>query len=277
MKTKIIADACGNHLGNRDMIKQMIFKAGEMKVDYIKFQLFSANELNTNWDDYEKAYDNYLHLELSNYDIEIIIDKCRECNVKPLFTVFSMSRAIMLSKYTLDIVKIASPDADNKELVDFCTKTFHTVIISTGMTTSDRINKLRRGTAKLLYCISKYPTNPSEIDYNMIEILDGFSDHTLSIESAKKAIDLGTEYVERHFTLGKHLPGGDHFFSSEVGEFKELVAHRDYVYKTLQYKTRWTKLNDVSISINNCVYVLNNDIASCPSNGDCKNCWRNDV
>jgi len=235
--TQIIADACSNHLGDRRIIDYMIKTAAEVGIDYIKFQAFTADKLNKNWYDYKKAYEYYKSIELSKDDYSFILCKCTD--IKPLFTVFDIDKAKYLTGM-VDTIKIASPDADNEVLVDYCKNYFKRVIISTGMTTPKRNKELRKyNTISLLYCISKYPTHESEVDFDKMQMFDGFSDHTQGIEASKKAIELELDYIERHYTLGKYLPGNDHFLSSTPDEFKELVNHRNYIQKCKLYKERW--------------------------------------
>ena len=59
MRTKIIADACCNHMGNEFLMEEMVRIAALCGADYIKFQLFDANTLNTKYPNYEEAYKRY--------------------------------------------------------------------------------------------------------------------------------------------------------------------------------------------------------------------------
>jgi N,N'-diacetyllegionaminate synthase len=243
MSTKIILDACLNHNGDIRNVNQMILKAKESGADYIKFQMVNSKELNKNWDNYYENLKYYEENELSRYMYYDIIEKCKSVGINCLFTVFSLDSAKKLLDMNQKEVKIASPDADNWELVLFCVLNFERVFVSTGMIDTRnliRLKQLLRPRDVLFYCISKYPTKPSDIDYDKMALYDGFSDHTETIESAKKAIDLGLQWVERHFTLGKFLPGRDHKLSSTPDEVKELCDHRDYVAKCEAYKRRWT-------------------------------------
>jgi sialic acid synthase SpsE len=94
---------------------------------------------------------------------------------------------------------------------------------------------------KFLYCISKYPTDPKEVDFATMKKLDGFSDHTLGIDCAKKAIDMGVEWIEKHFTLCRDFEGKDHFISIDAPQLRELCEYRDYVNACENYKRRWTE------------------------------------
>lgn len=242
-KTNIILDACGNHNGDIKLIEKMIIDAKEIGADYIKFQLFNAEELNKEWENYEINYKYYSKLQLDATMANYIIDLSKKINIKVLFTAFSLNMARALHSLGQKEVKIASPDADNWELILFCIMNFERVFISTGMITTKNLIQLKqliRPKDILFYCVSKYPTNIKDIDYDKMALYDGFSDHTETIDSAKKAIDLGMQWIERHFTLGKFLPGRDHKLSSTPDEIKELCNHRDYVAKCEAYKRRWT-------------------------------------
>lgn len=239
--TKIIADFCSNHLNDIRLIEEGIRRLAEIKVDYIKFQTFTADKLNKNYPDYEKMYKYYKSVELSIETHLLILEMCNKYGIKPLFTAFGIEEALMLLSIGMDKVKIASPDANNVELLDYCKIHFDETIISCGMISPEQYNFLRKKYtyAKFLYCVSKYPTDYEDIDFDKMIFYDGFSDHTIDIRASIKAIGLGVEYVERHFTLGKDLPGKDHKISSTVDEFAKLVAERDYVASIQKYKSRW--------------------------------------
>ena len=240
----IIADCCANHLGNRDMMELMIKLASEIGIDYVKFQSFKAKKLNPSWENFDENYQYYKKHELSEQDHEFIIETCERYNIKPLFTVFDLYTAKQLLLLGVDSIKIASPDATNWDLIQFVTDNFDDVIISTGMHNKQEIRQLRafirhKPYVRLLYCVSKYPTVMSDINFDDMLFFDGFSDHTQNLDASKKAMDLGMDIIERHYTLGKELPGRDHKLSSTPDELRELVRHRDYLVKSEAYKSRW--------------------------------------
>jgi len=246
MGTKIIAEYAGSHLGDRRLIEEGIKVLALLGIDYIKFQSFKANNLNKNWPDYEKSLEYYKTIELSYYDHVFIIEKCKQYGIKPLFSVFDRESANMVYNLGLTEVKIASPDADKWEFVNYCANKFKTLYISCGMISRENLVLLKYwyNNHKLFYCISKYPTSDIDIDFDKMALYDGFSSHCLGIKNEKKAIDLGMGYIEKHFTLGKYLPGKDHIISSMPDEFKDLVEHRNYVDKCKIFKTRWSQEGD---------------------------------
>lgn len=240
--TKIIADACCNHLNHLPIIDSMIKQAAEIGIDYIKFQVFQAEDLSKDFPDYNNAYEYYKNLELSDDTIRFICRQCAQYNIKPLFTVFN-GKALQRTVPYCSSIKIASPDANNWELILEAVKYAHELFVSTGMHNDEEIISLRENinteNTKLFYCISKYPTHLDEIDFEKMLPFDGFSDHTLGTEAAKRAITNGVAYIEKHFTLGRDLPGNDHRISATVDEFKDIVAHRNYIKKSGIYKKRW--------------------------------------
>ncbi len=241
MKTQIILDACCNHLGNTNIMDKMIESASELGADFIKFQAFSVDKLSEEWQD---QYDYYKQMELSHSHLLHIIEVCEEQKITPMFTVFDIEKFPVLYSLGVRHFKVASPDADKRLLILKLRqhRSVH-LYISTGMIDNKRTKKLMKMSeppeVEVFYCISKYPCRYEDIDFDKMQLLDGFSDHTPTIDASKKAIELGVPYIERHFTLGKHLPGKDHFLSSTPDEIKELILHRDYISKIEKYKGRW--------------------------------------
>jgi len=77
-----------------------------------------------------------------------------------------------------------------------------------------------------LHCVSEYPAKYSQLwkikHLQEQGFLTGYSDHTIGIESAVRATELGAVWIECHVTLAKSLPGPDHWFSKDFDELKRL-------------------------------------------------------
>ena len=56
-----------------------------------------------------------------------------------------------------------------------------------------------------------------------LNVIIGYSDHTLGIEVPVAAVALGARVIEKHFTLDRTLPGPDHIASLELLELKQMV------------------------------------------------------
>ena len=246
--TKIIADFCANHLADTRLIDHGIKLLADAGVDMVKFQAFKADKLNPKFPNYKENLEYYKSVELKEIDYWFILKRCSVHGISPLFTVFDLEAVDFIKNFGLKHVKIASPDGDNLELIKKCIDNFKTVYISDGMMSRDSRAWLYNAITKkefpgcdikVLYCISKYPTNINDINFKTMSSFAGFSDHTIGTEAAKKAIDMGLEVVEKHFTLGRDLPGRDQAISGTIDEFKELVEHRNYIEKVKHYKVRW--------------------------------------
>lgn len=230
----IIADACNNHMGDVEIIDRMIDLC---PADYIKFQLYDVKELNSGW---YADFDYYKHNQLDDGMVYHILHKCEQKGIKSLFTLFSISQIDRAKRLGIKNAKIASPNAHNDEMLINCIGSFDDVIVSTGMVDDRRKVQISRLYPKflILYCISRYPTIWTEDEKEKALAWDGISDHSKSIDTALWAVRNGL-WVERHYTLGKDLPGKDHHISSLPSEFEEIVRERDYLKKVERFKTRW--------------------------------------
>ena len=245
---RIIADTCCNHEGKWENIQKMIHQLAELKIDYVKFQVFTANKLNKDYPDYDKWYAQYSKYELKSHTISKIIDECIMQQIKPLFTLFDVDKADMLYSFGMKTVKIASPDCNNWVLLDKCFKMFDTVIISTGMHTDMEIElmletyKKYRDKIVLLYCKSQYPAIYTNTDLNKalrtLRFADeyktdfGISDHG-HFPNLKNV-----DYYEHHFTL-EHTGKADDAVSWTIQDFAKFLGIGDEYEARLKYRTRW--------------------------------------
>lgn len=244
--TEIIADACRNHFGCKELIEKMILNATVQGADYIKFQLYNSARLNKHFYD-ERDIIEYQRHQLSDDQVQLILRTCKFAGITPMFTIFTKDRLEFYKNLFKDddvCIKVASPDM-NPDFVGEIKKFFwdRDIFVSTGMHTVKEITEIRNNTyledCIFLYCISKYPTFMEDVDFEYMQTFNGFSDHTQGIEAAKKAIDLGMGYVEKHFTLSHNLPGKDKVVSIDPEELYKLCVYRDSVCNQEKYKERW--------------------------------------
>lgn len=255
--TKIILDACNNHIGSERIRDTMIEQAASNRIEYIKFQLFNSEKLNKNYPNYSVYKAMCKECEIDLPTISHILRDFKWSYTKPMFTIFSEDRLDLLDKafhyvghYNIEpseiALKLGSPDMSNYSLIEKCLEEFPNslLVISTGMHSPieivDCISKYGSyGRVKFLHCISEYPTDPKDVDFNKIVDMDGFSDHTLGIEIAKKVIALNSEFLEFHYTLSRNLPGKDQIVSKDLDDVKRIVRFRQSIEDAKKYKTRW--------------------------------------
>lgn len=137
----------------------------------------------------------------------------------------------------LDVVahKIASASVTDIELLERVASTGKPVILSTGMSTLDEIDRAVEtlGTERLimLHATSTYPMPAEEANLRTIATLReryagvpiGYSGHERGLQISLAAVALGACVVERHITLDRTMWGSDHAASLEPQGFEHLV------------------------------------------------------
>jgi N,N'-diacetyllegionaminate synthase len=82
----------------------------------------------------------------------------------------------------------------------------------------------------ILHCNTTYPTPYEDANIRAIETIKakfkikvGYSDHTLGNEASIAAVTLGSEVIEKHFTINKLMKGPDHIASLNPHELKLFI------------------------------------------------------
>jgi sialic acid synthase SpsE len=245
--TQICLDFCNNHMGDRSVLAKMLEIAADNNVDYVKFQLYNPSRLNENYPNYANYFDYLCKHALHENDIEYIFKTCDDLYLKPMFTIFSKDMLKYLPSTSNFELKIGSAEAHKKDLIEECIKLDTPVWVSTGMLTDKEFEEHKSilgGMVHYMYCISRYPTPYSMIDFNALKpggYYKGFSDHTLGIEATKEAVKLKVELIEKHFTLSKYLPGKDHSMSITPDELKALMNWKTMHEFVDKYRGRWVE------------------------------------
>lgn len=250
-KVIIIAEAGVNHNGDINLAKQLIDKAAEANVDYIKFQTFKAENLvskNAKKADYQiknindgddSQFQMLKNLELSVEHHLSLIDYCNERGMKFFSTAFDLESVDYLASLDLDFFKIPSGEITNYPYLKLIASYGKPVILSTGMANLEEIKEsvevlrefgVSKSNITVLHCNTEYPTPFQDVNLTamntikkQLDVEVGYSDHTLGIEVPTAAVALGARVIEKHFTLDRNLPGPDHKASLEPNELKNMV------------------------------------------------------
>tara|TARA_B110000027_G_C16119669_1_gene302116 strand:- start:1773 stop:2783 length:1011 start_codon:yes stop_codon:yes gene_type:complete len=261
-KVEIIAEAGVNHNGKLILAKRLALYAKKAGADYIKFQIFNADEIATSSlkkaPYQKKSYINknenqkemLKNLSLSNKSFDDLINYCKKIKIKFLASIFDLKSLKYLQKKT-NIIKIGSSEISNFILLKDVALLNKKLIISTGMCgirdIREALNFLRKNGQKnkiiLLHCNTAYPTPYEDVNLLTIQKLKsifnidiGYSDHALGNEVSFAAIALGSVMIEKHFTLNKKLKGPDHSISCDFKDLKLLVDGAKKISKTLKIK-----------------------------------------
>ena len=260
MKIIIIAEAGVNHNGKISLAKKMIEKASKAGADYIKFQLFSAENLATknsikanyakkNLDKNISNYKMLKNLEFTLNDFLLLKNCCKKNKIKFLLSPFSIKDVKNINKIGIKTIKIPSGEINNLPYLKYIGKQKKNIILSTGMSNIKEISNAikilnKSGTNKknitVLQCNTEYPTPYN--DANLLAMNDikkrfnvsvGYSDHTLGLEVPIAAAALGAKIIEKHFTLNKKFVGPDHKASLNTGELSRMITSIRIVEKAL--------------------------------------------
>ena len=289
-KIKYIAELCQNHNGKEKNLDEMLDRCVESGADYVKLQyIFSKNlvfrpifESGLNKGKkilsikrpFKQEYSRLKKIELQNKDYEKFVTKCEKFGVKPMITCFSRDSINVLYNMGYKNIKIASYDCSSFEMIRELSKKFDNIIMSTGATYLDEIDKsckiLRKSKKNfsLLHCVTIYPTPIEKINLKKISFLKnkfkvpvGFSDHSESFNkkknlASKLSIYFGAQLIERHITiLPKDITKDGKVSISpedilEIKEFSKLKKEEQKVYLSDKYNLNINKLNKIKLDLN---------------------------
>ena len=242
----IIAEIGVNHNGKLSLAKKLIDASIESGVNAVKFQkrdlksLYRKESLenpNSESQGFEILLAELQEVELTKNDYIEIIDYCKKKKITFLCTPWDMPSVDFLEELDIVAYKISSGDMTNFPLIKYVSKTRKPMIISTGMSKIEEIEKMVSFVKEqnipfvILHANSTYPSPIESLDLNLIpefrkkfDLLVGFSGHEIGIIGSITAANMGAVIIERHITLDKTMKGLDHSSSLEPNEFKEMVS-----------------------------------------------------
>jgi len=240
----VIAEVSNNHNGDFDRAIALVDAAVAAGADCAKFQMrkldevYRASSLSGKDDDLAVEYtlDLLRRFELSTEQQRRVAAYCASKNIQYLCTPWDASSVATLETFGVQAYKVASADLTNLPLLAKLAATGKTLIVSTGMSTSDEIRSAakflddRSTPYVLLHCQSTYPAALHNIHLRFMETLReihplvGYSGHERGIAVSIGAVAMGAAVIERHITLDREMEGPDHAASLEPEEFKALVS-----------------------------------------------------
>ena len=245
----IVAEAGVNFRDDIELGKAFIEQAAESGADAIKFQTHIPEAEMVESEMYNlgmgSLYERMNVYSLSMEEHRVLRDYCKEYNITFLSTPFSTAAVERLEDLNVKAYKVGSGELTNYPLLRTIAKTGKPMIISTGMHSRETIRETYEFLSQytesfmFLYCVSEYPTEPSDFNLGYIKDLKeefdvpiGFSDHSTGIKASAIAMARGADLVEKHFTIDRRLPGGDQEVSIEPEELRTLVEYADLSHKT---------------------------------------------
>ncbi len=244
----VIAEAGVNHNGDLERAKRLVEVAVEAGVDAVKFQTFRAELVASpeapqaayqakNTGRVESQLDMARRLELGSEATRAVRDHCADLGIMFLSTPFDEISADLLEDLDVPAFKVGSGELTNHRFLRNLAEKGRPILLSTGMSGLEEVSaavEVIRSTGNssicLFHCVSNYPTDPADCNLKAMATLRerfrcpvGWSDHTLGVHVTMAAVALGSEMIEKHFTLDRTLPGPDHKASVEPDELAAMV------------------------------------------------------
>ena len=252
----IIAEIGNNHNGNVNTAKELIKTAKEAGADAVKFQVknieksFSKELLDStyvNENSFGKTYrEHKMALEFSEEQMKELYDFASKMNIICFSTPFDIDSVDMLERIGNPIYKISSFHVTDLKLIEYVCQRKKPIIISTGMSTIEEIDKavelIKKFTKDfiIMHCVSCYPTEDKDVNLNIISTLKnryncpiGYSGHERGIAITASTVLLGCCVIERHFTLDRTMKGPDHASSVEPIGLNDIVTRSKKIFSAM--------------------------------------------
>jgi len=240
----IIAEIAQAHEGSLGIAHSYIDALAKTGVDAIKFQTHISEAESTKYEPFrikfsykdETRFDYWKRMEFTLDEWMSLKEHCDNAGIEFMSSPFSNAAVDLLEKIGVKRYKIGSGEVSNLLLLEKIRKTGKPVIISSGMSSFDELDKtvLFLNSSKMDYSIlqatTAYPTQAENYGLNLIHefkrkygVPIGYSDHSAKIEVGIAAFSLGAEILEFHVTFDRDMFGPDSKASLTISETKILV------------------------------------------------------
>ncbi|WP_229788248.1 N-acetylneuraminate synthase family protein [Thermopolyspora flexuosa] len=232
-----------NHNGDLDIARRLIDVAVEAGCQAVKFQKRTPEICvppdqrdrirQTPWG--EMTYLEYRRrVEFGMEEYRRIAAYCAERGIDWFASPWDVPSVEFLERLDVIAHKVASASVTDHELLRAVAATGKPVILSTGMSTLEEIDRAVEilGTSRLviLHATSTYPLPPEEANLRTIITLRerygvpvGYSGHERGLQISLAAVTLGAVMLERHITLDRTMWGSDQAASLEPAGLAHLV------------------------------------------------------
>jgi N,N'-diacetyllegionaminate synthase len=228
---KTIAEVGSNWNGDLLLGKKIINQVKNSGADFVKFQMWKADELFTksdkNWKYMKKS-------EFSKSSAKYLKKYSEKQKIECFWSVFYPEAVNILEDLNVKYYKIASWTAALKhpsalETLKEIAKTKKPVLLSMGFGGNIKTikNILKNNKIYFLYCIADYPAQIKQIEFNKMKKFDGFSDHTegylaplLYTNAVKSSKQI--KFLEKHISINESV-GPDKPFAMDILDFGQMI------------------------------------------------------
>jgi len=241
--TYIIGEIGINHNGDLENCKKLIDAAAAAGCNAVKFQKRTPELCvpeaqksvvrETPWG--LMTYLEYRHrIELKDDQYAEIDRYAKSKGLHWFASCWDVPSVDFIERFQPVAYKVASASLTDDELLRYTASKGRPVLLSTGMSTQDEIDRavtlFDKSRLVLLHATSTYPCSPDELNLRMISTLRtrygvpvGYSGHETGLQTTVAAVALGACLVERHITLDRAMWGTDQAASVEPAGLVRLV------------------------------------------------------
>ena len=248
----IVGEIAQSHDGSLGLAHAYIDAIAEAGADAVKFQTHITDAESTPGEPWRikfsqqdaTRYDYWKRMEFTEAQWLGLKTHAHDRDLYFLSSPFSVQAGDLLERIGVDVWKIASGELNNPILLDRIVGTNRPVVLSTGMSSMDEIDKavalIQKAKLPLmvLQCTSIYPCPPELVGLDMLSALRkrygcgvGLSDHSGTIYPSLMAAGVGADLVEVHVTLSRKMFGPDVSSSITTTELRQLVEGIAFVEK----------------------------------------------
>jgi len=237
----LVAEIGGNHEGNFEYAKKLTSLAIKSNVDFIKFQIYSAESI-VNKIESPNGYNHFKQFELTKNQHLELAKMVSDSGIGYMASVWDIDAFSWINDF-IKIYKVGSGDLTAYQMIDRICQTKKPIILSTGLSTEseiiDTINYIKdnyscdynNNNLALLQCTTMYPIKISDANLNVINKLKeitgltiGYSDHTEGINTLLYSYLIGAQILEFHFTdTRKNKEFRDHKVSLTLNNVNRLI------------------------------------------------------
>lgn len=248
----IIGEVAQSHDGSLGMAHAFIDAIANAGANAVKFQTHIAAAESTPQEPWRvkfsrqdvSRYDYWKRMEFTKEQWRGLADHAHERGLLFLSSPFSLEAVDMLMDVGVPAWKIASGEVNNAQLFERILQTKLPVLLSTGMSGIEEIDKAAKMVMKagvdlmVMQCTTAYPCPPEKIGLNMIPFFRdrygcavGLSDHSGTIYAGLAAAALGIDALEVHVAFSREMFGPDVPASVTTSELKQLVEGIRFIEK----------------------------------------------
>src|SRR5690606_5003779 len=222
----IIAEIGQAHEGSLGIAKSYIDALAKTGADAIKFQVHIAEAESSEFEPFrikfstqdKTRFDYWKRMEFSFEQWQELKAHCEEAGVEFMASPFSNAAVDLLEKLDVKRYKIGSGEVGNFLMLEKIAATGKPVIISSGMSSFDELDrtveflKSKNIELSILPCTTAYTTQPQNYGLNVIQELRerdngpvGYADHSAKIETCIAATALGAQILEFHAVFDRNV------------------------------------------------------------------------